>query len=160
MASRLLITLIMFGMGLAIPPHDLPELYKLTRPVWLSAILMNDLMSWDKEVKLGLTSDKDDMTNGVWILMQQFSIGIEEARSRVRQHAIAFKDEFIGTLQDIWSREDLSHDTRCCVEAAQYMISGNWLWSLKSPRYHTGQNLTPLQIARMKHVWSPLKTMS
>ncbi|KAI1413293.1 geranylgeranyl pyrophosphate synthase [Hypoxylon sp. FL1857] len=149
-ASYFVTGLATFAMGLTIPPEEKGECLRLTRPVWLAAILTNDVQSWEKEVKSFHTTDKTDMSNGVWILMKQYSIDVEEAKRRVLEIVKAFVAEFVDTVQNIRLREDLSCDSRCFIEAAQYQISGNLLWGSSCPRYHADQTLNELQLSRMR----------
>jgi hypothetical protein len=151
--DSLLTGLVTWGMGLTIPSEEKDECWRLTRPVWLAAVLTNDVQSWEKEVELVHTTNKVDMTNGVFILMKQDSIDVEEAKHRVLQRVRTFVAEFVNTVKNIHSRQDLSHDSRVFVESAQYMVSGNLVWGTSSPRYHANQALNELQAARMKHGW-------
>ena len=68
--GSLLTRLVTFGIGLTIPQNEKDECWRLTRPVWLTAVLTNDVQSWEKEFKLVYTTDKTDMTNGVWVLIK------------------------------------------------------------------------------------------
>jgi hypothetical protein len=93
------------------------------------------------------------MTNRVFILMKQDSIGVEEAKHRVLQRVRTFVAEFVNTVKNIYNGQDLLYDSRVFVESAQYMVSGNLVWGISSPRYHANQALNELQAARMKHGW-------
>jgi hypothetical protein len=151
--DRLLTGLATWGMGLTIPSEEKDECWRLTRPVWLAAALTNDVQSWEKKVELVHTTNKVNMTNGVYILMKQDSIDVEEAKHRVLQRVRIFVAEFVNTVKSIHSRQDLSYDSRVFVESAQYMVSGNLVWVISSPRYNANQALNELQAARMKHGW-------
>jgi hypothetical protein len=140
--------LIAFGMRLAIPPAERDECMRLTRRAWLAAFLTNDVQSWEKEceeyknqVALSDTADAPHMVNGVWVLMQQDSVDVQEAIQRVLQKVRGFAAEFVDIVGDVGSRKDLSEDSRCLVEAAQYMVSGNLVWGADSPRYRGDQSL-------------------
>ncbi|KAI1172796.1 putative geranylgeranyl diphosphate synthase [Nemania sp. FL0916] len=147
-----LIAITTFGMCLTIPPEELDECIKLSRPAWASAALMNDVTSWDKEYKFIQTGERADITNGVWILMKQ-SFDIDEAKAIILQRSRQFLAEYVDTLKHIHKRTDLSLDSRRLVEAMQYMISGNLIWSLSTPRYHEDRCLTDLQISRIQNGW-------
>ncbi|KAF2451313.1 terpenoid synthase [Karstenula rhodostoma CBS 690.94] len=153
----LLTGLMTFGMALTIPPEEKDECVNLTRCVWLAAFLTNDVQSWEKEREeyktLIAASDGEDtphMVNGVWVLMQQDGVDVEEAIKRVLQKVKGFVADVVRTVEDVRSREDLSEDSRCFVEAAQYMVSGNLVWGIDSPRYHADRTLNALQVARME----------
>src|SRR6478609_5518644 len=142
-----------FGMNLTVPAEEMDECERLTRPVWLAASLTNDIQSWEKE--RAHAAEKSD-TNAVWVLMKQESLTEEKAKIRVLQ-LIKYKvTEFCETIQSLDGRKDLSPGSKCLVEVAQYMISGNLIWGMSCPRYHSGQTLNQLQIKRMKHGQPPL----
>nr|BCP56498.1 phomopsene synthase [Diaporthe amygdali] len=152
-ASYFLIALSTFAMALTIPAEDKDEVFTLTRPVWAAAALTNDVQSWEKEDKLFQKDNATDMTNGVWMLMKQYSIGVEEAKRRILGKAREHVAEFVKTLSQIHNRLDLSLDSRLFVEAMQYMISGNLMWGISTPRYHSDQSLDEMMVARMKYGW-------
>jgi hypothetical protein len=152
-ACSFLIALSTFAMALTIPAEDKDEVFRLTRPVWAAAALTNDVQSWEKEEKLFRENDSKDMTNGVWILMKQYSIGLDESKRRILEKAKAHVAEFVETLSSLHSRTDLSPDSRKFVEAMQYMVSGNLMWGITTPRYHSDQHLDEFMTARMKLGW-------
>ena len=115
-------------MCLTIPKEEAQTCFELTRPVWAAAILVNDIQSWDKEYRFTQTQDKPDMTimtNGIWVLMQQHSIEIQEAKRIIRQKVKVFVAEILNNLEKIKIRQNFSIDSRRLIEAMQYMHSGN-----------------------------------
>ncbi|KAF2970090.1 hypothetical protein GQX73_g3439 [Xylaria multiplex] len=78
--SFFMTSLTIFGMCLTIPPEEKEEFWRITRPAWAAAVLTNDLQSWDKEWRLFQTQDETDMANGIWVLMKQYSIEIDDAK--------------------------------------------------------------------------------
>lgn len=144
-------------MGLTIPPEEKDECVRLTRAAWLAAFLTNDVQSWEKEWKKeyqnqldsNCTGEAPHMVNGVWVLMKQDSIDVQEAIARVLQKVKFFVAEFVDIVRVIHNREDLSHDARCLVEVAQYMVSGNLIWGASTPRYRPDVTLSEPQAARM-----------
>ena len=145
-------------MCLTIPKEEAQTCFELTRPVWAAAILINDVQSWDKEYKLTQTQDKPDMTimtNGIWVLMQQHSIDIEEAKRIIRQKVKGFVADILINLEEIKTRQDLSLDSRRLIEAMQYMHSGNLMWGFSCTRYYyPTRTLNDFQLNRMKNGWS------
>ncbi|KFY89752.1 hypothetical protein V500_05515 [Pseudogymnoascus sp. VKM F-4518 (FW-2643)] len=134
--SDFLIALSVFGMRLTIPREEQQTCFELTRPVWAAAILTNDVQSWDKEYKFTQMQDKTDMTimtNGIWVLMKQHSIDIEEAKRRVLQKVKDFVAQYVITLEKNKTRQDLSLDSRRLIEAMQ--------------------TLSDLQLNRIKNGW-------
>ncbi|KAJ4352421.1 uncharacterized protein N0V89_007769 [Didymosphaeria variabile] len=141
---------------------EIDECSRLTRPAWAAAFLTNDVQSWEKEceeyknqTKLNHTADTPHMVNGVWILMRQYSIGVQEAIDRVHQKVKVFVAEFVDTVSTLDGRKDLSEDSRSFVEAAQYMVSGNLIWGMSSPRYRSDRTLNGLQMAGLKCTGPP-----
>ncbi|KAF7194703.1 Ophiobolin F synthase [Pseudocercospora fuligena] len=149
--SLFLIALATFGMALDIPREEKEECWRLTRPVWAAAALTNDVQSWEKECRLVQLQDKTDMVNSIWILMKQHTIDVEEAKARVLNKVKEFVSQYIQTVRTTATRQDLSLDSRIFVEAMQYMISGNAMWGISSPRYHPECSLTPFQLARCRN---------
>ncbi|KAJ3569175.1 hypothetical protein NPX13_g6171 [Xylaria arbuscula] len=141
--SLLMLGLIIFGMGLTIPPEEKSECIRLTQPAWLAASLTNDVQSYDKEYKLHHARDNVSMANGIWVLMQQHSLDFEVAKVRVLQKIRYFVAKFTNNLENIRT-SNLSLDSRRLVEASQYMVSGNLHWGMLSPRYEVNQNQTDL----------------
>ncbi|PMB67683.1 Fusicoccadiene synthase [Beauveria bassiana] len=93
------------------------------------------------------------MTNGIWVLNQQHSIDMEEAKLRIRQKVKDFVAQYVMTLEKIKAGQDLSLDSRRLIEAMQYMISGNLIWGNLCPRYHfPTSKLSDFQLSRMKNV--------
>ncbi|KAI1346128.1 fusicoccadiene synthase [Xylaria sp. FL0043] len=143
--------LITFGMCLTIPPEEKDECFSLTKPAWAAAALTNDIQSWDKECRLMQTQDKVNMVNGIWVLMKQYSIDVEKAKSLVVQRIQQSVADYLTNLKSIHTRNDLSLDSRRYIEATQYAVSGNLHWGMSTPRYHSDQRLTDSQIARMQN---------
>lgn len=160
MRLSLLTGLMTFGMGLSIPTEEQDECMRLTRCVWLAAFLTNDVQSWEKEcgeykkqVAISDAAEAPHMVNGVWVVMQQEHVDVQEAIRRVLQKVKGFVAEVVDIVEHVRCREDLSEDSRCFVEAAQYMVSGNLVWGIGSPRYHPDRTLNALQVARMTSSW-------
>ncbi|OAG09799.1 terpenoid synthase [Paraphaeosphaeria sporulosa] len=152
--TSLLTGLMTFGMALTIPPEEKEECMALTRRAWHAAFLTNDVQSWEKEcaeyekqVALSEGVETPHMVNSVWVLMQQESLNVEEAIERVLEKVKGFVAEYAEIVTGIQGRMDLSEDSQCFVEAAQYMVSGNLVWGMESPRYHADRGLDRVQKA-------------
>ncbi|KAI1271807.1 fusicoccadiene synthase [Xylaria sp. FL0933] len=143
--------LITFGMCLTIPPEEKEECFSLTRPAWAAAALTNDIQSWDKEYRLMKMQDKVNLVNGIWVLMKQYSIDVEKAKSLVVQRIQQSVADYLTNLKSIHTRNNLSLDSRRYIEATQYAVSGNLHWGMSTPRYHSDRSLTDSQIARMEN---------
>lgn len=59
--------------------------------------------------------------------------------------------KYMVIVEDIKQRTDLSLDLRKYVEAMQYSLSGNVIWSLLCPRYHQGANYNDFQLSLLKN---------
>ncbi|KAI0541876.1 isoprenoid synthase domain-containing protein [Xylaria digitata] len=149
--SFLTASLVIFGMCLTIPPEEEKDFWRITRPIWVAEALTNDLQSWNKE--LVQTQDKTDMANSIWVLMKQYSIDIDDAKSRIRRRIRESVAEYLDSLRHLYTRNKLSPDTARLVEAMQYMHSSNLYWGNSAPRYHQDRSLTDFQIAREKNGW-------
>ncbi|KAJ6097682.1 Fusicoccadiene synthase [Penicillium canescens] len=100
-----------FAMGLNIPEHELELRSQICRPAWVVIGLTNDLFSFNKELEAA-----NDMG----------------ADHKIRENVA----EYIEAAQQTKNRADLSRDLRSFVEAVQYVMSGNLVWTLDAPRYN------------------------
>ncbi|KAF2756361.1 terpenoid synthase [Pseudovirgaria hyperparasitica] len=147
--SYFLIAIATFGMAITIPPEEMDLCVQLTRPVWLAAVLTNDIQSWEKEQKLAKMLNKSSMTNSLWILMTQESMSLGDAQCRILQMVKQFVATYVDTIKDVKANEQLSLDSRVFIEAMGYMISGNLMWGNSCPRYHPEQKLNTLQLSQL-----------
>ncbi|KAK4166981.1 isoprenoid synthase domain-containing protein [Cladorrhinum sp. PSN259] len=125
-----------FIMSLHIPEHEFSLLSELCRPAWVAMGLTNDIYSWDKEKKAADLAGETHLCNSIWVLMQQYGIGKDEAEEKCGEIVRENVAEFVETVKGIHDRKDISRDLAVFVETAQYMISGNVVWSQGVPRYN------------------------
>jgi len=122
-------------MGLTIP-HDELELSKqLARPGFAALSLTNDLYSWDKERDAAKRDGLEHVVNAIWVIMRERSMTEEEAKKLCRVRIREYVAEFVRVVDDTKKNSHISLDTRKYVEAIQYSLSGNLVWSLYCPRY-------------------------
>ncbi|KAK4496573.1 hypothetical protein PRZ48_012553 [Zasmidium cellare] len=140
--------LAVLGMALTIPDADQEAGRTLSRPVWASAALTNDVQSFEKKKRQMQAQAEADMVNAVWVVKKLESID-EEAKARVLHRADEFADEYVETLKVINTNVTLSRGSRVYLEAMQYMISGDLVWGWSAPRYWPEIALDLVQIARL-----------
>lgn len=99
------------------------------RYAWIAAGLTNNLFSWQKEYKAS----------------------VEEAKLLCRRKIKEYVAKYIKVVENTSKRLDLSLDLRKYVEAMQYSLSGNVVWSLLCPRCHAEANYNELQLSLTKH---------
>lgn len=122
-------------MALTIPQEELELSKQLTRPGYAAISLTNDLYSWQKERDAAKRDNVKHVVNVIWVLMQERSITEDEAKAMCRAKIKEYVAEFVCLVEDAKHNFSLSLDTRKYVEAIQYSLSGNLVWSLYCPRY-------------------------
>ena len=123
-------------MALTIPDEEMDLCKELGRPAFAALSLANDLFSWEKERDEARRKGVPHVVNAIWVLMGELSIGEEEAKEVCRQRTKDYVAETVRVARETRERTDLSLDLRVYVEAIQYSVSGNLVWSVYCPRYH------------------------
>ena len=139
-----------FGMAITIPEEEMDLCRRLSRPAWVVAGLQNDLFSWQKEYETSVRNDQSHVVNAIWVLMEEYSITVEEAKELCRLNIKEHVAQFVHNVEE--ARVNLSYSTelRRYLEAILYSISGNGVWSLYCPRYHPEASFNERQLSRMK----------
>ena len=140
-----------FGMGLTIPEEEMSICAQLCRPAWITAGLTNDLFSWEKEHDAAVENGQSDVVNAIWVLMGEHSITVDEAKAMCRQKIREAVAEYVQVVKETRIRTDISLDLRIYVEALQYSLSGNVVWSMQCPRYHPKASYNDRQQEWMKN---------
>ena len=146
---RFILGMVTFAMAISIPEEELDLCKKLLEPAWTVIGLQNDLFSWEKELRAAQDMRRSHVTNGIWVLMKEHSINVDDAKDLCR-HMI--KKEVAGYLHSVEENRDnpaLSLDLRRCMEAMQYYISGNAVWSCYYPRYNATATFNNFQLSMM-----------
>ncbi|KAK0639803.1 isoprenoid synthase domain-containing protein [Cercophora newfieldiana] len=138
-----------FAMGLRIPPHEHELRSQLCRPAWVALGLTNDLYSIDKEREAAKTMGEDHVCNAVWVAQQEYGLGEDEAKELCREKTKDCVVQYLQTVEEVSRRTDVSRDLKIFVEAVQYILSGNVVWTLGAPRYHPEKTHNPRQLERM-----------
>lgn len=82
--------------------------------------------------------------------MKERSITELEAETVLRRLIKSYVAESVRVCEDTQRNHELSSDLRTYVEAAQYSVSGNLVWSLSCPRYHPEVSFNDTQLSMMK----------
>ncbi|EME87121.1 uncharacterized protein MYCFIDRAFT_132843 [Pseudocercospora fijiensis CIRAD86] len=135
-----------FGMALHIPDHEMEACHRLMEPAWVAVGLANDVFSWPKERDANQKSGRSHIINAVWILMQEKGLSEEQAGQYCRELAAQYVARYVENVQRVKDDESLSADLRTYIEAMQYSISGNVIWSKSCPRYNPGQHFNQTQV--------------
>lgn len=122
-------------MALTIPKEEFELSKQLTRPGYAAISLTNDLYSWEKERDAAKRDNLQHVVNVIWVLMRERSMTEDEAKGVCRAKIKEYVAEFVCLVEDTKHNCNLSLDTRKYVEAIQYSLSGNLVWSLYCPRY-------------------------
>jgi geranylgeranyl pyrophosphate synthase len=128
--------LMIFGHGLTIPEAEEGILADLVMPAVVAASLTNDLFSFEKEYHASKKAGKMDFANGIWVLMKEHKIPIDQAKDFCRKLIKESVENFVLVLSESSMRESLSTDAKRYIELIQYSVSGNVIWSSECPRYH------------------------
>ena len=143
--------MVTFGMAITIPEEEMDTCRELMRYAWMAVGLTNDLFSWQKEYEASRRNGQTDVVNAIWVLTGEHSISVDEAKELCRSKIKDCVAKYRIVVEETKKRTDLSLDLRKYVEAMQYSLSGNVVWSLLCPRYHAEANYNQLQLSRMKH---------
>ena len=123
-------------MGLTIPYEELELSKQLARPGFVALSLTNDLYSWNKERDAAKRDGLDHVVNAIWVIMRELSVTEVEAERICRIKIKESVAEFVRMVEEVRKSAQVSLDTKKYVEAIQYSVSGNLVWSLSCPRYH------------------------
>ena len=123
-------------MALIIPEAEMSLCKDLVRSAWAAVGLINDLYSWEKEYEAARKSEQPHIVNAIWVIMRELSISAEEAKVVCREKIEESVAEYLVVVQQARVNPDISSDLRTYVEAIQYSLSGNLVWSVYCPRYH------------------------
>ncbi len=82
--------------------------------------------------------------------MGEHSITADEAKILCRAKIKDAVAEYVQVVRETRIRTDLSLDLRKYVEALQYSLSGNVVWSLTCPRYHPEVSFNSRQLQWME----------
>ncbi|KIK55694.1 hypothetical protein GYMLUDRAFT_835013 [Collybiopsis luxurians FD-317 M1] len=87
--------------------------------------------------------------NAVEILMREHSVDIQGAREICRELIKKYVAKYIQVIKNVKHDDSISIGLREYVEALQYCISGNLVWSKHCPRYHREASFNETQLEWM-----------
>lgn len=148
-AFRFWYGVVTFGMALHIPKQETETCRRLMAPAWIAVGLQNDLWSWPKERDEAARKGDDHVINAIWVLIQEHNTDVEGAQRICRDLIKKYVAEYVQIIRDTRDDESLSSDLRKYIEAFQYAISGNVVWSLTCPRYNPDATFNDTQLKWM-----------
>jgi len=138
-------------MGITIPNEESELCAQLMRPAWIAAGLTNDLFSWEKECEAARRNGLSYVVNAIWVLKGEHSITTDEAKALCREKIKVAIADYLQVIKRTCNNLKVSLDLRKYIEAMQYSLSGNVVWSLQCPRYHPEAQYNQLQLLRMQY---------
>ncbi|KAK3296682.1 isoprenoid synthase domain-containing protein [Chaetomium fimeti] len=145
-ASGAVFGLAIFAAGLEIPVDQQQTCLELSAPLWLQFALANDYHSWEREQKVATDCGHTSVTNAIWVLMNKHSMSCDEAKEVCRAKASQYAAEYVHVVETSKIKDDLCDDAKRLLEVFKFLISGNIIWGLQCPRYHTGRELNAAQL--------------
>ncbi|KAJ4424523.1 hypothetical protein N0V82_000847 [Gnomoniopsis sp. IMI 355080] len=143
--------MVTFGMGISIPKEEVALAHELANVAYLNLGLTNDLYSYQKEYETAMAMGQDYVVNIIWVLMEEHGISEEKAketcREKIKQTIVDFRD----IVRHTNARGDVSNETKRYIEAMLYSLSGNLVWSIECPRYHSWASYNERQLDLMKN---------
>ncbi len=139
-----------FGMALTIPEHEMSLCSQLARPAFAALSLTNDLFSWEKERDDAKRDGLAHVINAIWVIMGERSMTELEAKMVCRQKIQDYIVEYVRVVEETRRNRDISSDLRTYIEALQYSVSGNLVWSIYCPRYHPKASYSAVPLSGME----------
>ncbi|KAI6777686.1 isoprenoid synthase domain-containing protein [Emericellopsis cladophorae] len=122
----------LFGMGMVLTDKEHDEFASVVRPCFAS--------EWDEAQEPGAPKP----VNAVWLYMQWQGVDIASAKLLVLEAASHHEKQFLS-LCDEFRRKfaPVSETADRYLRGLSYQISGNVIWSLNCPRYHSEYRYDP-----------------
>ncbi|KAH6844759.1 putative geranylgeranyl diphosphate synthase [Chaetomium sp. MPI-CAGE-AT-0009] len=143
--------MVTFGMAISIPEDEVDLAHELANVAYLNLGLTNDLYSYQKEYETAMAMGQDYVVNIIWVLMEEHNISEDEAKEMCRDKIKQTIVDFRQIVKETNARTDVSVDTKRYIEGLLYSLSGNLVWSIDCPRYHTWSSYNERQLDWMKH---------
>ena len=137
-------------MAITIPEQDIVLCRHLTRSAYIAFTLQNDIYSYEKELNLSKRKGRETIVNAVWLLTQQRSIGVDEAKEICKRETRKYVAEYLDVVKEARESTTLSLDLKRFLEAILLTMSGNVVYSLTCPRYHPQITLNEIQLSMMR----------
>ncbi|XP_014551440.1 hypothetical protein COCVIDRAFT_112915 [Bipolaris victoriae FI3] len=137
--------LVTFGCAITIPPEEQALCTEFLVPALSAASLVNDLFSFEKK------NNDTNIQNAVYIIMKEHGCDEAEGRELLKARIRQEMAKFAQIVKDTKTRPDLSDDTKRYIDAMQYILSGDVVWSAQCPRYNLKARWNELQMLRAKY---------
>ena len=137
-------------MAITIPEEEMELSRQLLRQGSIALVLQNDLFSWEKEREAATQMGATNVVNAIYVLMGEHAITVSEAKEMCRGIIKENVAEYLRVLEINRNNMELSLDLRRYLEAFQYTLSGNVVWSATCPRYHPGASFSEFQLSMMR----------
>lgn len=124
---------------------------ELMAPAWIAVGLQNDLWSWPKERDAAEKQGRGHVINALWVLMQEHKTDVDGAEQICRRLIKENVAKYLQVVRASKDNDSLSKDLRKYINAMQYSISGNVVWSLSCPRYNPDISFNKQQLEWMYH---------
>ena len=138
-------------MAITIPEEEMELSRQLLRSSWIALGLQNDFFSWEKERETATQVGATNVINAIHVLMGEHAISVSEAKEMCRGIIKENVAEYLRVLKDNRNNMELSLDLRRYLEAFQYALSGNAIWSVTCPRYHPEACFNEFQLSMMQN---------
>jgi hypothetical protein len=138
-------------MGLTLTAPERALLSTLCRPAWIALGLTNDLYSIDKETEAAREMGESHVSNALWVMMRQHALSADKAKALCRRQIRDCVAQYVETVRATNARTDVSHDLKVFVEAIQYVLSGNLVWTRGAPRYNPDATYNEHQLEWMRN---------
>lgn len=142
--------MVTFGMAITIPEDELDLAHELANVAYLNLGLTNDLYSYQKEYETAMAMGQDYVVNVIWVLMEEHGISEDEAKAMCREKIKQTIVDFRQIVSQTNARDDVSTETKRYIEGLLYSLSGNLVWSIDCPRYHSWSSYNERQLRYMK----------
>ncbi|KAK4120553.1 terpenoid synthase [Parathielavia appendiculata] len=129
----------LFGMGMTLTLEEDALLADIIRPCYASLALANDYFSFDREwAEAQRKPGAAKPINAVWLYMRWRGVSPAVAKRLVREATNRYEAQFLE-LCDQFRRDHapVSEKLDRYLRALSYQVSGNVVWSLRCPRYHS-----------------------
>lgn len=143
--------MVTFGMAITIPDNEVDLAHELANVAYLNLGLTNDLYSYQKEYETAMAMGQDHVVNVIWVLMEEHGVSEEVAKAMCREKIKQTIVDFRGIVSHTNARTDVSNETKRYIEGLLYSLSGNLVWSIDCPRYHSWSSYNDRQLSWMKN---------
>jgi hypothetical protein len=90
--------------------------------------------------------------NAIRVIMGQHSVSEEEAKKLCHGKIFALVQDYKVIVEQYRKDDSVCLDLKRYIEALQYYISGNLVWSLTCPRYHPETEFNACQTWMQKRI--------